>query len=120
MPIQVAVPPSVYIDSPAAGTTVGATLNISGWAINSTSSVGTAISKVEVQIDGATVGTATYGLSRPDVCAAFPGRAGCPNVGYSYSVNTASLTPGSHTLRVVATNSDAAPVQGSASVTVIK
>jgi len=32
--------------------------------------------------------------ARPDVCVAFPGRPGCPNVGFTYQLNTALLTAG--------------------------
>ena len=51
-----------------------------GWAIDNTSAVGTAVGGVQVNVDGTLVGTAAYGLSRPDVCAVYPGRPGSPNV----------------------------------------
>ena len=66
------------------------------------------------------MGAATYGINRPDVCAAYPGRPGCPNVGYTYSLNTATLTAGSHTITVTATDSAATPDTGSATITVQK
>ena len=113
-----ATPPTVWIDAPAARSTVSGTVTVVGWAIDNSSAVGTAISSVQVKVDGTVVGTATYGLSRPDVCAAFPGRPGCPNVGYSFSLNASSLSAGSHTITVTATDSDTAPDSGSASVTV--
>ena len=74
-----------------------------------------AVSSVTIQVDGTTVGTATYGGSRTDVCSALPGRAGCPNVGWSYNLNTSALAGGSHTLKVIAT--DSASVTGFAQVT---
>jgi hypothetical protein len=104
-------PPTVHIDSPAAGTVVSGIVTVTGWAIDTT-----AISNVQVQVDGAVVGSATYGTSRPDVCAAFPGRPGCPNVGFSYQLNTGSLTAGSHTLTLVATDTDAVPDSGSSTI----
>ena len=116
--IQVGVPPSVVIDTPAAGSTISGTATLAGWAIDNTSAVGTAISSVQVKVDGTAVGTATYGVSRPDVCAVFPGRPGCPNVGYSFALNTATLTPGTHTITVTATDSDGSPDVGSATITV--
>src|SRR5207253_2949945 len=112
-----ATPPTVWIDGPTQGSTVSGTLTVFGWAIDNASKVGTAISSVQVKVDGAVVGNATYGSSRPDVCAAYPGRPGCPNVGYSFSLNTSSLNPGSHTITVTATDSDGTPDSGSASVT---
>ena len=80
--------------------------------------VGTAISSVQVQVDGTVVGTATYGSSRPDVCAVYPGRPGCPNMGYSYSLSTSTLSVGTHTITVTAIDSDVTPLTGSFSVSV--
>ncbi len=110
--------PSVAIDAPVAGATVSGTVTVSGWAIDNTTSAGTAIGTVQVKVDGVAVGTATYGVSRPDVCAVWPGRAGCPNVGFTYALNTASLTPGSHTITVSATNTEAPSSTGSMSVNI--
>jgi hypothetical protein len=73
-----------------------------------------------VLVDGTAVGAATYGVSRPDVCAVYPGRPGCPNVGFSYSLNAAALTAGSHTITVTATDSASPPDTGSATITVLK
>jgi len=114
------IPPSVVIDSLAAGAAVSGVVTVSGWAIDNTSVIGTAIGSVVVKVDGVVSGTATYGVARPDVCAVYPGRVGCPNVGYSYSLNTSSLTSGMHTITVVATDTDTIPDSGSASVTVVK
>ncbi|MGB7758864.1 MAG: Ig-like domain-containing protein, partial [Bryobacteraceae bacterium] len=110
--------PSVHIDAPAPGATVSGTVSVSGWAIDNASTVGTAISSVQVLVDGVAVGAGTYGINRPDVCAVYPGRPGCPNVGFTYSLNTTTLTLGSHTITVTATDSASPPDTGSASVTV--
>ena len=98
--------------------TLSGIVAVSGWAVDNAAAVGSAIRRVHVKVDGTVVGTATYGLSRPDVCAVYPGRPGCPNVGYSYSLNTSTLSVGSHTITVTATDSDATPDSGSSSVTV--
>ncbi len=91
-------PMHIYIDTPAASSSVIAgPLNVSGWAIDNLA----AISQVSVAIDG-NPATATYGLPRADVCAAYPGRIGCPNVGWSIFTNTSFLAAGSHTLAVTA------------------
>ena len=113
-----AVPPSVAIDAPSASSTVSGTVTVAGWAIDNTTSVGTAIGSVQVKVDGTVMGNATYGVNRPDVCNAWPGRPGCPNVGYSFQLNTGTLSPGSHTITVLATDTDATPDTGSAGVTV--
>ena len=88
-----------------------------GMGVDKASAVGTAISSVQFKVDGTVLGTASYGLSRPDVCAVSPGRPGCPNVGYSYSLNTSTLSVGTHTITVTATDSDTTPDSASSSVT---
>jgi hypothetical protein len=118
--IVVAVPPSVYIEFPASGSTVSGTVNVAGWAINSTGGIGTPITAVQVKLDGTLLGNASYNVARPDVCGVFPGRPNCPNVGFIYSLNTGSIASGTHILTVSATDSDATPVTGSASITVVK
>jgi Bacterial Ig domain len=101
----VSIPPTVYIDYPTANATLTGTVGIGGWALENIAGVGpAAVSSIAVFVDGIQVGTATYGISRPDVCAVFPGRLGCPNVGWSYSLNTAGLAAGNHTLKIVATD----------------
>jgi hypothetical protein len=69
-----------------------------GWAINDNA----AIASVAITVDGVPYGTAQYGASRPDVCTAYPGRAGCPNVGWSFTLDTTQLADGNHTLGVTA------------------
>ncbi|MBV8068713.1 MAG: hypothetical protein JO270_02325, partial [Acidobacteriaceae bacterium] len=77
----------------------------SGWAFNKNSPV--LPSGVSVYIDGQQQpGTATYGLSRADVCSAYGNEPGCPNIGWSYLVDTGQLSNGTHTfvVKVVAAN----------------
>jgi hypothetical protein len=111
-------PPGIHIDFPAPGATVAGTVTVSGWAIDSTSGIGTAIAGVQVLVDGVAVGNAAYGVNRTDVCAAFPNRAGCPNVGFTFQLNTALLSPGAHTITAIATDKDVNPDMGATSVTV--
>jgi hypothetical protein len=42
------------------------------------------------------------GTDRPDVCAAYPNRPKCPNVGWSYLLDTTNLANGVHILTAVA------------------
>jgi hypothetical protein len=118
VPFNVVAPPNVSIDGPADGSRVSGSLIVSGWALDNITSVGNSLASVDLEVDGNKVGTATYGISRPDICATYPARPGCPNVGFFYIMNTATLTPGSHTITAVATDSDAVPDSGSSSVTV--
>jgi N-acetylmuramoyl-L-alanine amidase len=53
---------------------------------------------VEVLVDGAVLGNATYGISRPDIPAAF--RGATANSGFSYSWDTVKFVNGSHALSV--------------------
>ncbi len=96
-------PTHLFIDQPgpqASSVIGGATFR--GWAINDSAP----IAQAAVTIDGVSYGNATYGLSRPDVCTVYPGRSGCPNVGWTLLVDTTQLPDGVHTASVdaIATN----------------
>ena len=95
-------PIQMYIDSPSAQKSIvlGQT-SFGGWAISSTAPVST----VSIAIDGAPYGNALYGLSRPDVCAAFPASLNCPNEGWSFSLDTSTLANGLHVLTVTTSGS---------------
>ena len=58
------------------------------------------------------------GQAVPMFVRSIPAGSDCPNVGYSYSLNTSTLSVGSHTIMVTATDSDGTPDAGSSSVTV--
>ncbi len=96
------VPTAIGIDSPAtqSGPFQGSTY-FSGWAFNTNASIPE--NGITVYIDGSARGTASYGLSRPDVCAAFGNEPGCPNLGWIYFIDTATLSNGNHTFAVRAT-----------------
>ena len=93
----------LFIDNPGAndGAYEGLVL-IAGWALDDSA----AIAKVAISIDGAPYGAAAYGIARPDVCAAYPNRLGCPGVGWTYLLDTGKLANGSHVLGVTATTTD--------------
>src|SRR5207244_3845611 len=112
--------PTVTIDAPTLNSSVSGIVLVGGWAIDNKFAVGTAIngSSLQVMVDGNVVGNAIYGVSRPDVCNAFPVRPGCPNVGFNYWLNTTSLANGPHSITVSATDSDGSPDTGSNSVIV--
>ena len=97
------LPTHITIDNPApqGGTLVG-WVSVSGWALNDNA----VINAVTVSIDGQPAQSATYGAGRPDVAAAFPGRPGSPNFGWSYFLDTTTLANGRHTLVVSATAAD--------------
>ena len=119
-PLSAQVPtPSVNIDAPSVGSVISGTVTVSGWALdNVDTDLGTALSSVAIEVDGNTVGNATMGISRPDVCQIYPSRPMCPNVGWAYTLNAAALSAGTHTITAVATDENTPPTTGSASVTV--
>lgn len=96
----------VDIDTPGAsnfGLAISTAAPLVGWAI--AGSVNTIVS-VALFVDGISAGNATYGASRPDVAAAFPGQAGSPNLGWTATLNTNKFTQGpAHTLSIIATDS---------------
>lgn len=91
-------PTLLDIDQPAASDVLSGTAKISGWAIDDRASL-----SVSMAVDGVVLpGGLTYSLPRQDVCTAYPGRIGCPNVGWSGLLDTTSIADGLHTLTVTA------------------
>lgn len=126
-PLVVTYPPALFIDGPVNNggiVDVNGSINIWGWAIDNDIQVENSISSVKIYVDGTDishyVATATVG-SRGDVClpSAYPGRLGCPNVGWSYQWNSNSVTNGTHTIYVIATDTDTPAKTKMGSFTVI-
>ncbi len=91
---------SIYIDSPAVkASALSGQAIVGGWALDNSAG----IARIEVDIDGNSFGEATYGVVRNDVCGVFPGRTGCPNVGWQMLLDTTQLSNGTHTLNATAT-----------------
>ncbi len=111
-------PVRITIDNPAeitsTLTTLSGTALVRGWTITDSSS-NSAIASVTIAVDGVPAGTATYGDQRTDVCAVYPGRPGCPNVGFHYSLDTTHLTNGTHVLEVTSATVDGKRASASAS-----
>jgi alpha-tubulin suppressor-like RCC1 family protein len=105
--------PVVAIETPSQSSVISGTTTVSGWAVDPFYS---GIGGVVVKVDGNTVGNATYGVSRPDVCVVYPGRPNCPNVGFTFALNTSGLSAGAHTISVTATDTDGTPDSASASI----
>lgn len=95
-------PTRISIDVPTTGATpVTGVTGFAGWAIDDYS----AITNVAIAIDGISYGNALYGANRSDVCSIYPGRLGCPNVGWSFTFDTSQLADGIHLLQVTAISS---------------
>jgi uncharacterized protein (TIGR03437 family) len=112
--------PSVQIDLPLPGSVITGPVMVSGSAINVDSITGTdPVTSVQILVDGASPGlSAIYGISRPEVCALYPGRPNCPNVGFQYQLDTTHMPAGRHTIQVVANDSSWPLLTGSASTTI--
>ncbi|HZS53601.1 MAG TPA: Ig-like domain-containing protein [Bryobacteraceae bacterium] len=95
------------IDSPQSTGVYSGAQTFQGWAVDQASP----IASVAVLVDGATIGNASYGNPRPDVCSAVGNQPGCPNVGWTIPINTSNLTNGQHSFAVVVTTSGSPPRQ---------
>lgn len=84
-----------YLERPRESTISGIS-KVSGWIYDSTG-----IEKIEVQVDGITVGEAVYGIDRPDVLLVYPQFIGV--TGFSYELDTTKLSEGQHTITVLET-----------------
>jgi beta-N-acetylglucosaminidase len=102
-----------YMESPTNGSTVQGVTSVSGWFLDVNG-----VSKIEVLVDGASIGQAQYGSARPDVAKVFPDYQNA-NSGYQYSLNTKSLSNGQHSLTIKETaNSGAENVLSSEKINV--
>ena len=99
-------PPGVTVEAPSNGASVSGTILVKGWALDNLTSPGTNLGGVDVQVDGSSLGNATYGWFRPDICGSYPGWPDCPNAGFAYLVDTSKLSVGQHTVSVCATDTD--------------
>lgn len=107
-PIQIMVNSSAdtwdgYIDeatNSSGGNSIplGGTLVARGWAAESGVNPGAPVSRVDVEVDGITVGSAHLGDSRPDV-ANIIGRSDFANSGWDFSGPLTGIAPGPHIVR---------------------
>jgi uncharacterized protein (TIGR03437 family) len=95
-------PIHLNVDAPANGASVNGTISPYGWVISDQA----AITSVRVTVDGVTI-PSTYGAVRGDVCANYPGRLGCPNVGWTSQLDTTTLSNGQHIFTFTAVTSNA-------------
>jgi hypothetical protein len=90
--------PAGNVDAPAANATItGSAVTVSGWTFDADP-----IASVQVSVDGAQVGTATYDKPRPDVGTVWPNAP--VNCGWTFSLDSTKLVNGAHTITVDATD----------------
>jgi sugar lactone lactonase YvrE len=92
------------VDSATGSKTVSQTdsVLVAGWVADAAD--GAPLSNVKVYIDGNLVGVPTLGIARADVAAAY-GNAAYTNSGYDLVRSAATLSGGTHSVTVVATDS---------------
>ena len=85
-----------YVDSPRTGARVPRDFEVTGWAFKD----GVGLSRVEVTLDGRTIGVAEYGQSDPGIAAYWGGSTdpNQPYVAYTARVRAGSVRPGLHWL----------------------
>jgi hypothetical protein len=91
--------PVTTVDTPVPNQQLSGTASVAGWAFDDT-----AVAKVDVYVDGILAGTATYGISRPDISQDWPNAPA--NVGFTFSLNTATYPNGNHLVQVRATDTN--------------
>jgi hypothetical protein len=87
------------IDVPTPGATVSDFQAVDGWAVDDHG-----VAKIEILLDGETIGLAQYGSSRQDVDGDYPGLPNAPHFGFRFEVDTALFPNGLHVLEAVATD----------------
>lgn len=89
-------PAQGFIDFPTKFDYVGGDVVFRGWALDENSGV----NAVQIVVDGTFVGTATYGLPRPDIADAFPQSFVAGNSGWAFNMDTRKLGNSIHRLTV--------------------
>ncbi len=90
-----------WVDAPEEDARLAGSFTVSGWVFNE----GLGVDKVEVELDGVSVGIAQYGLPRPDVVAAMSAQndPNAPLLGYTLALDTATMPQGRVRLRIKTT-----------------
>ncbi len=102
------------------GDTLKGTVTIAGYAYSPTSR----IIAVSVVYDGRFGDVARYGVASPEVCATLPDVTACPNIGWTFELDTRRLANGNHLITVSTLDSNGVtltlptPAQGALNVNV--
>ena len=85
--------PLAVVEQPLANSQIAGKVNVSGWALDDT-----AVSSVDVYVDGVLAGNAMYGGNRSDVGNDFPHAP--TGIGYGFLLDTSQYGNGAHTIEV--------------------
>ena len=91
---NITLPAKGNINNPNSLETVSGTYTVKGWFLD-----GEIVSKIEILIDGTSIGEADYGDSRPDIGSIFKDYNN-DNCGFHYSLDTTKLTSGNHSITI--------------------
>jgi hypothetical protein len=89
------------ITSPQLNARLTGTVTVAGYAY----SPGGQITSAILVVDGVLLRSAAYGAARADICASLPDVTACPNIGFTVTLDTTTLSNGPHVLGVRITNS---------------
>jgi hypothetical protein len=92
---DVGFPATGFIEFPQTFDFVGGDVVFRGWALNEQG-----VNSVQLIVDGNFVGSATYGLPRPDIQDAFPFIFGSKFSGWTFTMDTRRLSNARHRLTV--------------------
>lgn len=92
--VKPAMPNRLYVDEPVLNKEVGKSEKIRGWALSEKG-----VSKIEILVDSKLMGQAAINLERKDVYKAFNEYENV-NSGFSYDLDTTTLTSGNHNLTI--------------------
>jgi hypothetical protein len=96
-----AVPIIGVLESPKTNDRLSGTIHMSGYAY----SPGDTITSGSVIADNFySYGSIRYGVARPEVCATLPDVSACPNIGFTFDLDTRLLSNGPHTLGILLFN----------------
>lgn len=76
---------------------LGGSIQADGWGAQIDHNPGSPVSRVEIEIDGQYLGTATLNVSRPDVASAY-NRPDLTNSGWSFTGSVGNVDPGQHSI----------------------
>jgi hypothetical protein len=85
-----------YIDYPHHPDLIGGMVTFHGWALDENGGV----ASVQIIVDGHVMGTAQYGLPRPDVRQVYPFISGSGTSGWQFTLDTTKLSNAKHRLTV--------------------
>ncbi|HEV2447059.1 MAG TPA: M36 family metallopeptidase, partial [Candidatus Sulfopaludibacter sp.] len=95
-----AAPVIGVLESPLPNATLSGTVTLSGYIY----STGQKIVAGLVIVDDVSLGLVKLGVPRPDVCPLLPNAGACPNIGFTFTLDTTKLPNGPHVLGIQGVN----------------